>query len=254
MVRQADGAVRVLYNRCAHKGTQLVSDECGNTGKFFRCPYHAWTYRLDGAPLAMPLQERLRRHAAEGVRVGAGHDRRCGNVAVYRDFVFVRLTDGGPGLREILRRGAGRDRQPGRPLAVGRLRDRRRRAAQHHPLQLEDVPREHQRHGASDVDPRVGHAPPPTRCGRASRPMRPSRWRWSRSCPSARAMTSSTAWAAACYAERPQRARRQFQHPLGLRARCPSTRRRCARRTARSAPPRSCSARRRTRCASRAWR
>ena len=63
MVRQPDGAVRVLYNRCAHKGTRLVSDECGNTGKFFRCPYHAWTYKLDGAPLAMPLKSRLRRHA-----------------------------------------------------------------------------------------------------------------------------------------------------------------------------------------------
>ena len=41
MVRQADGALRVFYNRCAHKGSQLVSDERGNAGKFFRCPYHA---------------------------------------------------------------------------------------------------------------------------------------------------------------------------------------------------------------------
>lgn len=38
MVRQPDGAVRVFYNRCAHKGTRLVTDESGNTGKFFRCP------------------------------------------------------------------------------------------------------------------------------------------------------------------------------------------------------------------------
>ncbi|MGZ5716031.1 MAG: Rieske 2Fe-2S domain-containing protein, partial [Caldimonas sp.] len=47
MVRHDDGSVRVLYNRCAHKGTPLVSDRSGNTGRFFRCPYHAWTYRLD---------------------------------------------------------------------------------------------------------------------------------------------------------------------------------------------------------------
>src|SRR5665213_361370 len=44
MVRQADESLRVLYNRCAHKGTKLVSDESGSTGKFLRCPYHAWTY------------------------------------------------------------------------------------------------------------------------------------------------------------------------------------------------------------------
>ena len=56
MVRQADGAVRVLHNRCAHKGTQLVAEGPGNAGRFFRCPYHAWTYQLDGAPLAIPLK------------------------------------------------------------------------------------------------------------------------------------------------------------------------------------------------------
>ncbi len=41
MVRQADGGIRVLYNRCAHKGTQLVTDASGNVGRHFRCPYHA---------------------------------------------------------------------------------------------------------------------------------------------------------------------------------------------------------------------
>ena len=46
MVRDAEGVVNVLYNRCAHKGTRLVTEEAGNTGKFFRCPYHAWTYKL----------------------------------------------------------------------------------------------------------------------------------------------------------------------------------------------------------------
>ncbi|MGH7210139.1 MAG: Rieske 2Fe-2S domain-containing protein, partial [Acetobacteraceae bacterium] len=43
MVRHTDGRVRVVRNRCAHKGTKLVSDTHGNVGKFFRCPYHAWT-------------------------------------------------------------------------------------------------------------------------------------------------------------------------------------------------------------------
>src|SRR5215216_2859827 len=56
VVRQADGAIRVLHNRCAHKGTQLFTDGSGNAGKFFRCPYHAWTYKLDGAPMAVPMK------------------------------------------------------------------------------------------------------------------------------------------------------------------------------------------------------
>src|SRR5256885_13822396 len=40
MVRHTDGSVRLLLNRCAHKGTKVVGDLAGNTGKTFRCPYH----------------------------------------------------------------------------------------------------------------------------------------------------------------------------------------------------------------------
>jgi phenylpropionate dioxygenase-like ring-hydroxylating dioxygenase large terminal subunit len=85
MVRQADGAVRVFYNRCAHKG--------------IRCPYHAWTYKLDGAPLAIPLKA-----GYEGTRLKECESGRglveLKNTAVYRDFVFVRLSDHGPGFED----------------------------------------------------------------------------------------------------------------------------------------------------------
>ena len=58
LVRQPDGTLRVLHNRCAHKGTQLVTDASGNAGKLFRCPYHAWTYALDGRLRAAPRSDR----------------------------------------------------------------------------------------------------------------------------------------------------------------------------------------------------
>ena len=94
LVRQPDGRVRVFYNRCAHKGSRLVTDEHGNTGKFFRCPYHAWTYKLDGAPLGMPLKS-----GYEGTRLtecesGQGLVE-VRNTVVYRDFVFVRMAEEG---------------------------------------------------------------------------------------------------------------------------------------------------------------
>ncbi|MBL4600766.1 MAG: Rieske 2Fe-2S domain-containing protein, partial [Rhizobiaceae bacterium] len=44
-VRHSDGEIHVLYNRCPHKGTKIVIDRQGNTGKFFRCPYHAWSFK-----------------------------------------------------------------------------------------------------------------------------------------------------------------------------------------------------------------
>jgi phenylpropionate dioxygenase-like ring-hydroxylating dioxygenase large terminal subunit len=99
MVRQGDGAIRVLYNRCAHKGTQLVTDASGNAGSHFRCPYHAWTYKLDGAPMGMPL-----RAGYEGTRLSACESGRgmapVRGVGVHRDFVFVKLGEGGCGFEE----------------------------------------------------------------------------------------------------------------------------------------------------------
>lgn len=94
LVRQPDGRARVFYNRCAHKGSRLVTDEHGNTGKFFRCPYHAWTYKLDGAPLGMPLKS-----GYEGTRLTECESGRglveVRNTVVYRDFVFVRMAEEG---------------------------------------------------------------------------------------------------------------------------------------------------------------
>ena len=95
MVRHDDGKVRVLYNRCAHKGTPLVSDRSGNTGRFFRCPYHAWTYRLDGSLRAMPLASGYDGTGLERCESGRGMSGPAG-VAVHRDFVFVKLNPSGP--------------------------------------------------------------------------------------------------------------------------------------------------------------
>jgi phenylpropionate dioxygenase-like ring-hydroxylating dioxygenase large terminal subunit len=99
MVRQPDGDIRVLHNRCAHKGTQIAADGCGHTGKFFRCPYHAWTYKLDGAPLAIPLKNGYEGTRLKACESGQGMER-VKNAVVYRDFVFARVNDGGPGFEE----------------------------------------------------------------------------------------------------------------------------------------------------------
>ena len=96
MVRQADGGMRVLMNRCAHKGTKVVNAPSGNAGKTFRCPYHAWTYRLDGSLAMIPLKE-----GYAGTRMEEKGLSEIKNVETYRGFVFARLSDKGLGFKEF---------------------------------------------------------------------------------------------------------------------------------------------------------
>lgn len=95
VVRHSDGSVRVLMNRCAHKGSRLVSAPCGNTGGFFRCPYHAWAYKTDGSLLAIPLKRGYEGTELAACEAGKGLST-VANVRLYRGFIFVRLSDQGP--------------------------------------------------------------------------------------------------------------------------------------------------------------
>ena len=99
MVRHGDGSIRVLLNRCAHKGTKVVYGFAGNTGKTFRCPYHAWTYRTDGSLLHIPLEQ-----GYDGTRLADTESARglraVQNVESYRGFVFARLSEKGLGFED----------------------------------------------------------------------------------------------------------------------------------------------------------
>jgi choline monooxygenase len=52
IARGDDGVLRCFYNVCRHRAGNPASG-CGNR-KLFRCAYHGWTYRLDGALLVTP--------------------------------------------------------------------------------------------------------------------------------------------------------------------------------------------------------
>jgi phenylpropionate dioxygenase-like ring-hydroxylating dioxygenase large terminal subunit len=100
VVRHSDGSVKVMMNRCAHKGSRLVNDGCGNTGKFFRCPYHAWAFNTDGSIRAIPLK-----NGYEGTRLSECESAKglvtVKNVRLYRGFIFAKLNDVGPGFEEF---------------------------------------------------------------------------------------------------------------------------------------------------------
>lgn len=53
VTRTKEGAVKAFVNSCRHRGAALVYDEQGNTGAGFTCPYHGWSYNLDGKLLGV---------------------------------------------------------------------------------------------------------------------------------------------------------------------------------------------------------
>ncbi len=58
-VRGAGGEVRVLVNSCAHRSMQFCSANRGSVKEFI-CPYHQWTYDLEGKLLGVPFRRGLR--------------------------------------------------------------------------------------------------------------------------------------------------------------------------------------------------
>ena len=99
VVRHTDDSVRVMMNRCAHKGSRLVSEACGHTGKFFRCPYHAWTYKTDGSLLAIPMKNGYVGTDFSSCE-GAQGLVTVQNVRVYRGFIFVKINDVGQSFED----------------------------------------------------------------------------------------------------------------------------------------------------------
>jgi choline monooxygenase len=111
VVRGEDGELRAFYNVCRHHAAAVMTAACG-TAQHLRCPYHGWTYGLDGTLKGAP--------EFAGV---CNFDRGSNGLAAVRaaeweQFVFVNLDARAPALTEIL------EDLPGRlaGLGMGELR------------------------------------------------------------------------------------------------------------------------------------
>jgi glycine betaine catabolism A len=54
ILRDYANTVRAFYNVCRHRGTRMVGEQCGKFARTLQCPYHAWTYSLDGRLVGVP--------------------------------------------------------------------------------------------------------------------------------------------------------------------------------------------------------
>jgi len=95
VVKTNDGVLRGFFNVCRHHAAAVMTQPEGRT-EIFRCPYHGWTYNLDGALILTP--------EFAGVR---NFDRSTNGLvpiktAVWEGWVFANLQPGAPTLEDFL--------------------------------------------------------------------------------------------------------------------------------------------------------
>ena len=95
-LRGEGGSVRAFYNVCRHRASRLLDAPKGHCGKRITCPYHAWTYALDGRLVGVPFRDKF-----QGLDV-ARHGLVPLEHEVFMGFVFVRFEAGLPSVREMM--------------------------------------------------------------------------------------------------------------------------------------------------------
>ena len=98
MTRGADGRVRLLLNRCAHRGNLVCEAERGHA-KSFRCPYHGWTYKNTGELIGFPFNQG---YGGKGTIEAELSLASVPRVDSHRGFVFGSMAADGPSLAEHL--------------------------------------------------------------------------------------------------------------------------------------------------------
>jgi len=94
LVRDRAGEIRVFHNVCSHRGMTLVDAPCA-VRSAIRCPYHSWTYELDGSLKATPLLGGPGNNDVDGFDRGS-HGLKAIRSAVWLDMVFVNLDGQAP--------------------------------------------------------------------------------------------------------------------------------------------------------------
>ncbi|SDJ85999.1 aromatic ring-hydroxylating oxygenase subunit alpha [Streptomyces indicus] len=112
VTRNRHGGLRAFLNVCRHRGARLCTAESGEVRRNLQCPYHAWTYDLDGRLVAAPNLSKMPDvgRAAYGLRAVA--------LREWLGYAWVCLADAPPSFEETVI-GAATERL-GDPAAIER--------------------------------------------------------------------------------------------------------------------------------------
>jgi phenylpropionate dioxygenase-like ring-hydroxylating dioxygenase large terminal subunit len=93
VVRDQRSVIHGFYNVCRHRGTRLKEDACGHASAI-QCPYHAWTYGLDGRLIGAPHMDQIPGFDK------ADYSLHAVNLALWEGFIFVNLAKSATPLEE----------------------------------------------------------------------------------------------------------------------------------------------------------
>ncbi len=93
LIKNTQGDIGAFHNACSHRCLKLV-DEPTNVGSMLCCPYHAWTYNLDGDLCATPFFGG-KEHQPEGFDMSK-HGLKSIRLAIWHDWIFINLSGDAP--------------------------------------------------------------------------------------------------------------------------------------------------------------
>lgn len=95
VLRDGENEVRAYYNVCRHRGTHMCEENEGRFGKSIQCPYHAWTYGLDGKLIGAPLMQGVADFKRDEFPLHAV------NLRLWEGFIFLNLDSSPESFEEV---------------------------------------------------------------------------------------------------------------------------------------------------------
>ena len=101
ILRNKNNEIKVFHNVCSHRGMILVNEETDVQGAI-RCPYHSWSYNLDGELKGTPHLGGVGQHKSEGFQ-HCDHGLKPVRSRVWLGIIFINLSGDAPEFDEYIK-------------------------------------------------------------------------------------------------------------------------------------------------------